>query len=221
MPTAEVPRASREVLVGPHALPGRLDVLHAPRALVLFAHGSGSGRTSPRNRLVARRFQAAHLATLRFDLLSEAEAQDRSRTFDIPLLASRLDEALDWLRAQPDVGALRCGLYGASTGAAAALVLAAERPRDVRAVVSRGGRPDLAREALPRVQAPTLLIVGGADAEVLALNRTALEAIGCEKRLEIVAGATHLFSEPGALEEVAGLASLWFRRHLVETIHAD
>jgi putative phosphoribosyl transferase len=182
--------------------------------LVLFAHGSGSGRTSPRNNAVAAALGEAGLATLLFDLLNDEEAADRANVFDIALLGERLCLAIDWARQQPGLAGLPQGCFGASTGAAAALVAAASRPTIVRAVVSRGGRPDLAAPVLARVVAPTLLIVGGRDAEVLELNRQALAALRCPKALEIVPGATHLFPEPGALGAVTALARAWFLAHL-------
>jgi dienelactone hydrolase len=202
------------VRVGPHALPGDLVLPAGAGALVLFAHGSGSSRFSSRNRRVAGRLQREGLATLLFDLLDEAEAADRRRVFDIPLLGARLVQAIDWAAAQPALAGLRTGLFGASTGAAAAIEAAAERPERVGAVVSRGGRPDLAGASLPRVLAPTLLIVGGADLDVLALNRDALQQLRCPKRLDVVPGATHLFEEPGTLDIVADLAAGWFLTHL-------
>lgn len=187
--------------------------------LVVFAHGSGSSRGSPRNRFVASVLHQHRLATLLFDLLSADEAQDRSRVFDVALLAQRLREALDWLSERAgEEGLRRVGLFGASTGAAAALQAAAELPGRVGAVVSRGGRADLAAGFLPRVQAPTLLIVGGADAPVLEVNRAALRALHCEKRLEIVPGASHLFEEPGALDAVAHLAAHWFDLHITGSL---
>jgi dienelactone hydrolase len=204
--------------VGPIQLPG--DLVHPPgaRGLVLFAHGSGSSRRSPRNRYVAGVLQQGGLATLLFDLLTEDEERRDARTaelrFDIPRLARRLVAATDWIASRAETAGLPLGYFGASTGAAAALIAAAERPASVRAVVSRGGRPDLAHDALPRVQAPTLLIVGGADAPVIELNRRALASLVVEARLEIVPGAGHLFEEPGTLEEVARLARAWFERHL-------
>ncbi|MCW5633568.1 MAG: dienelactone hydrolase family protein [Rubrivivax sp.] len=204
-------------MVGPHGLPGLLSTLPAERALgiVLFAHGSGSSRLSPRNRVVAEALQREQLSTLLFDLLQADEADDRAKVFDIDLLATRLLQAMRWVREQPALAALPLGLFGASTGAAAALVAAAERPREVAAVVSRGGRPDLAGAALPQVQAPTLLIVGSLDEEVLALNREALRRMpdSAVHRLEVVRGATHLFEEAGALESVSRLARTWFRTH--------
>ncbi len=191
--------------------------------LVIFAHGSGSSHLSPRNLLVAATLQRAGLATLLFDLLTEREAMHRANVFDIPLLADRLDQAADWVAASAAGRGLKLGLFGASTGAAAALVAAAAR-QDVRAVVSRGGRPDLAGDALGRIAAATLLIVGGDDPQVLALNQEAYRQLRCERRLEVVPGATHLFEEPGTLEAVADLARDWFLRHLpaapAETTHA-
>lgn len=188
------------------------------RGIVLFAHGSGSGRFSPRNRMVAGVLQSAGLATLLLDLLTPDEEavdlQTRALRFDIGLLASRLVGATDWLRQHASTGSLAVGYFGASTGAGAALVAAAERPDVVRAVVSRGGRPDLAGPALARVRAPTLLIVGGADRVVLDLNQQARTALSAQTELAIIPGATHLFEEPGALEQVAGLARDWFLRHL-------
>ncbi|MDX6647360.1 MAG: hypothetical protein QOK40_3087 [Miltoncostaeaceae bacterium] len=206
------------VPVGGVVLQGDLVVPEGATGIVLFAHGSGSSRHSPRNRLVAATLNEAGFGTLLLDLLTpDEEAADR-RTghlrFDIGLLARRLAGTIDWLCAGPGVERLRIGLFGASTGAAGALVAAAERPADVAAVVSRGGRPDLAGHALRRARAPTLLIVGGADALVLDLNRRALAALAGEKRLVVIPGATHLFGEPGALEQVARLAADWFARHL-------
>jgi putative phosphoribosyl transferase len=197
-------------------LPGILTLPPEPGGVVVFAHGSGSSRFSTRNRLVADTLVHANFGTLLFDLLSEAEAQDRANVFDIPLLAQRLEVAADWLAHRPATSGLPLGYFGASTGAAAALVAAAGRRATVRAVVSRGGRPDLAGELLRRVHVPTLLIVGRADTEVLALNRAALARLGGIKRLVVVPGATHLFEEQGALDKVAGLAALWFRLHLGE-----
>ena len=186
---------------------------------MLFAHGSGSSRHSPRNRYVARLLNQAKLATLLVDLLTSDEEAIDMRTahlrFDIGLLAQRLVAVTDWLTQYQDTRYLRIGYFGASTGAAAALVAAAERPDVVGAVVSRGGRPDLAGPALARVRAPTLLIVGGNDFQVIELNWAALAQLRCEKQLVIVPGATHLFEEPGALDEVARLAREWFERHLI------
>lgn len=195
-------------------LPGDLTVPERADGLVIFAHGSGSSRMSPRNRAVAAALVRAGLATLLFDLLTGAEAADRANVFDIPLLAARVADAVDWAREEPRLVGLGIGLFGASTGAAAALVAAAERPREVGAVVSRGGRPDLAGGALERVAAPTLLIVGGADDVVIELNRAAYARLGCQKHLDIIPGATHLFEEPGTLEAVMGLAAGWFTTHL-------
>jgi putative phosphoribosyl transferase len=202
-----------EIRIAPHELPGTLILPSPAQAVVAFAHGSGSGRFSPRNRQVAARLHQERLGTLLFDLLTEAEAQDRRNVFDIPLLAQRLGEAIEFLRGEPATRALPIGLFGASTGAAAALVVAARLPQLVGAVVSRGGRPDLAGEALSRVQAPTLLIVGGADVEVLRLNRAAARQMTCTCELAVVPHATHLFEEPGTLEQVADLAADWFGRH--------
>lgn len=185
-----------------------------PVGIVLFAHGSGSGRLSPRNTFVARRLHEGHLATLLIDLLEESEAEDRRNVFDIPLLAERLRGAAQWLGDQPATCELPIGYFGASTGAGAALQAAAREPERVGAVVSRGGRPDLADVYLPRVKAPTLLIVGGDDEPVIELNQSALVRLRCPKRLEIVPGASHLFEEPGTLEQVATLASAWFQQYL-------
>lgn len=200
-------------------LAGDLVLPAGARALVVFAHGSGSSRKSPRNRRVAERLHSGGLGTLLFDLLTSAEeavdAVDAHLRFDIALLARRLIAATDWLVEQRQVP-MPLGYFGASTGAAAALLAAAERASVIGAVVSRGGRPDLAQAALGRVRAPTLLIVGGRDAEVLALNRAAAGAIAAPCRLEVVPEATHLFEEPGALERVAELARDWFCDHLVE-----
>jgi putative phosphoribosyl transferase len=209
---------SIKVASGPVVLEGNLGIPDDAQGIVLFAHGSGSGRHSPRNRYVARLLRQANLATLLIDLLTAEEETIDLRTrhlrFDIGLLAERLVGATDWLAKNSDTRNLRVGYFGASTGAGAALVAAAERPELVGAVVSRGGRPDLAGRFLPRVAAPTLLIVGGNDLPVIDLNREALEQLRAEKKLETVAGATHLFEEPGALEEVARLAAGWFVRYL-------
>jgi len=202
------------VRIGPLPLPGDLALPESARGLVLFVHGSGSSRLSPRNRAVAGTLQQHGLATLLFDLLSEDEAQDRRRVFDIPLLAERVGWALAWVAGRPDLARLPRGLFGASTGSAAALRAAADPARGIAAVVSRGGRPDLAMEQLPDVSAPTLLLVGGDDREVLALNRLALERLGGPARLDVVPGATHLFEEPGTLEAVARAAAQWFVAHL-------
>lgn len=200
------------------ALEGTLTIPADAGGLVLFAHGSGSSRHSPRNRFVAQCLNERGLATLLFDLLTpaeeEADARTRALRFDVELLARRLVGATDWTCDQPRAKTLSIGYFGASTGAAAALMAASGRAGVARAVVSRGGRPDLAAAALEAVRAPTLLIVGGRDRQVLALNESALARLQCEKRLEIVPGATHLFEEPGALEEVARLAGDWFARVL-------
>jgi putative phosphoribosyl transferase len=195
-------------------LPGRLDVPERARGIVAFAHGAGSSHTSPRNRYVAQQLGRAGLGTLLFDLLSDDEAVDRRAVFDIDLLARRLAHAVAWLREQPWAADLPLGLFGASTGAAAALVAAAEPDARVAAVVSRGGRPDLAGSHLAAVTAPTLLIVGSRDHTVLELNRRAQARLRCESRLVLVPGATHLFEEPRALAVVAGLARDWFTEHL-------
>jgi putative phosphoribosyl transferase len=197
----------------PISLPGRLALPETAHGLVLFAHGSGSSRLSPRNQYVAGVLHESWLGTLLFDLLTERESFDRVNVFDIGLLAERLAAAIRFVAGREETAALPLGLFGASTGAAAALVAAAHEPR-VKAVVSRGGRPDMAGGALARVAAPTLLIVGGHDEEVLTLNRLAYEQITAEKQLAVVPGATHLFEEPGTLEEAARLAAEWFARHL-------
>lgn len=211
---------SRNVAI-PHGeveLRGDLTVPGKAGAIVVFAHGSGSSRFSRRNRFVARTLAEAGLATLLFDLLTEEEEEIDAQTlhlrFDIGLLTDRLTGTVDWLTAQPGTGGMHVGLFGASTGAAAALRTAAERPESVEAVVSRGGRPDLAGDALPKVKAPTLLIVGGDDVEVLELNRRAARAMRAPHKIEVVPGATHLFEEPGKLEEVARLACQWFTQYL-------
>jgi putative phosphoribosyl transferase len=188
----------------------------ASTGIVRFAHGSGSGRFSPRNNLVARALREAGFATLLFDLLTEEEAQDRANVFDIELLARRLSMATAWVRQDRDTAALPVGCFGASTGAAAALVAAASGAWPIAAIVSRGGRPDLAGASLAKVTAPTLLIVGGADVAVLGLNRAALAELHCEKHLAVAPGATHLFEEPGALETVVDLAGNWFASHLAK-----
>jgi len=205
---------TRDVRIAPLGLEGLLSLPEAARGIILFAHGSGSSRFSPRNNYVARALQQAGLATLLFDLLTDPEAADRERVFDIPLLAERLTIATDWVVAQPETAPLPIGYFGASTGAAAALVAAARGGRNIAAVVSRGGRPDLADADLRRVVAPTLLIVGGADDVVLGLNRMALAKLTCEKELAVVPGATHLFEEPGTLDQVIELARDWFVSHL-------
>ncbi len=207
-----------QITAGPVDLEGNLSMPENAAGVVLFAHGSGSSRHSPRNRYVAQVLRQGGLATLLMDLLTAAEEREDARTarlrFDIDLLARRLAGAIDWLVGNPATSRLRIGLFGASTGAAAALVAAAERADAVGAVVSRGGRPDLVLTVLERVKAPTLLIVGGLDHPVIGMNREALDHLQAEKRLEIVAGATHLFEEEGTLEEVARLARGWFTTHL-------
>jgi pimeloyl-ACP methyl ester carboxylesterase len=202
------------VSIPPIGLAGTLQVPSAARALVAFAHGSGSSRLSPRNMAVAKALNDRGIATLLFDLLTPAEEQDRTNVFDIPLLADRLIDAVHWIDGQSSLGRLPLGLFGASTGAAAALVAAAKLPDRVGAVVSRGGRPDLAGDALDKLQAPTLLIVGGDDRVVIELNEQALRRLRAPKALEIVPGASHLFPEPGALEAVIDHAARWFEQHL-------
>jgi putative phosphoribosyl transferase len=203
-----------EIPSGRRRLNGILRVPPGVDGVVAFAHGSGSGRFSPRNQFVARELEKGGLATLLLDLLEDEEAKDREKVFDIELLAERLQTAADWLRKEHETKDLRLGYFGASTGAAAALVAAARQPMVVKAVVSRGGRPDLARDYLRGVVPPTLLIVGSNDDVVIELNEQALRLLHCPKQLVIVPGATHLFEEPGALEEVARLAKEWFVRYL-------
>ena len=202
-------------------LDGGLCIPPGARGVVLFAHGSGSSRLSPRNQFVARELRKTGLATLLFDLLTRDEeridAFSGELRFDIDFLAKRLVAATDWLSARPDAHSLNIGYFGASTGAAAALVAAAQRPETVRAIVSRGGRPDLAGDALPRVEAPTLLIVGGNDTQVIHLNEAAMRQLHSASKLAIVPGATHLFEEPGTLEQVAQLAATWFQKYLAVT----
>jgi putative phosphoribosyl transferase len=199
-------------------LGGEITVPENARSVVVFAHGSGSSRFSPRNIMVANYFNQMGLATLLFDLLTEDESivdeQTRQYRFDIDLLAKRLVDAVDFVKMHPGLKDFKVGTFGASTGAAAALIAAAERPEAVGAVVSRGGRADLAGDALDRVEAPTLLIVGALDSVVIDLNRQAAESLHCHSQLTIVPGATHLFSEPGKLEQVAGIASEWFVHYL-------
>jgi putative phosphoribosyl transferase len=208
------------VTAGPVTLEGSLNLPERASGIVLFAHGSGSSRHSPRNRYVAQLLNQASFATLLVDLLTAEEEAIDLRTaqlrFDIGFLAERLARVTDWLAQYPETRALQIGYFGASTGAAAALVAAVERPTAVGAVVSRGGRPDLAGPYLPRVRAPTLLIVGGNDFQVIELNRAAFTQLRCEKELVIVPGATHLFEEPGALDEVAQLARGWFQQYLAQ-----
>jgi dienelactone hydrolase len=206
-----------QVEIGARGLGGALSVPDTPEGLVIFAHGSGSSRFSPRNIQVAESLQQRGQATLLFDLLTQSESADRRNVFDIPLLASRVEEAIVWARSDERTSGLPIGLFGASTGGGAALVAAADAG-DVAAVVSRGGRPDLAGAALPRVRAPTLLIVGGADVEVLALNRAAATNMTCDVRVEIVPRAGHLFEEPGAMSQVMTLAGDWFARHFARPV---
>ncbi|KIQ64651.1 phosphoribosyl transferase [Kitasatospora griseola] len=220
-PGGSPPVADPEVVVdaGGVRLGGQLALPEGAAGIVLFAHGSGSSRHSPRNRFVASALNRAGLATLLFDLLTEEEEYDRANVFDTGLLARRLTDATAWLLDQEECRGLTIGYFGASTGAAAALWAAAEPDSPVRAVVSRGGRPDLAGPRLPTVTAPTLLIVGGNDDVVIDLNRQAQARLRCENRLTVVPGATHLFEEPGALEEVANLATQWFTGHLLHAPH--
>lgn len=213
-----------EIRAGGVTLAGNLSVPRSARGLVIFVHGSGSSRMSPRNQYVARIMQSAGLATLLFDLLTQGEelidSQTRELRFDIHLLHMRTIAAANWVRLEDPTADLPLGFYGASTGAAAALLAAADRPKETFAVVSRGGRPDLAGEALARVKAPVLFLVGGLDGEVLDLNRQAMAQLPAEteRRLEVIPGATHLFEEPGTLERAADLASRWFVDHLPPAI---
>jgi len=204
----------RDIRISPSELPGTLTLPDGASSLVIFAHGSGSSRHSPRNQLVARALNDRGFATLLFDLLTPAEEQDRANVFDIPLLAHRLIDALEWLEADADTKRLYFGLFGASTGAGAALVAAADVGKRIGAVVSRGGRPDLADAKLHRITVPTLFIVGGADHLVIELNEFALGQLRGPKALVIVPGATHLFPEPGALEAVIEHAAKWFETYL-------
>ena len=205
----------RSVMIRPEGLEGLLDVPASPSGIVIFAHGSGSGRLSPRNNHVAGGLRAAGLATLLLDLLTPLEEDDRANVFDVGLLAGRLVRATQWVRTQPELEELPIGYFGASTGAGAALRAAAAAPDDVCAVVSRGGRPDLAgASALARVRAPTQLIVGSLDLPVIDLNRSAMRHLRCAHELVIVPGAHHLFEEPGTLDQVVGHATRWFRDHL-------
>ena len=207
-----------KIPVGSVVLEGNLTVPSGAKGVVLFAHGSGSSRFSPRNQHVAKFFNAQKIGTLLFDLLTNEEDQEDIETaeyrFNINLLAERLIGATEWLNKDPDTKNIVFGYFGASTGAAAALIAAAKLPNDIAAVVSRGGRPDLAANYLPRVVAPTLLLVGGLDTVVIELNRQAMEQMSAEKKLVIIPGATHLFEEPGKLEEVAKLSTDWFLRYL-------
>ena len=205
---------SSEIAVGALRLPGILAVPDQPVGIVIFAHGSGSSRLSPRNAHAAAYLQERHIATLLFDLLTERESADRRNVFDISLLALRVGEAISSMRANPQTARLQIGLFGASTGAAAALAAAAVRPDAVAAVVLRGGRPDLAGAALAHVRAPTLLIVGSRDTDVLALNQAARARMRCTTDLRIIAGAGHLFEEPGTLDRALAAAAYWFTSYL-------
>ena len=209
-----MPDDVRTVQIPPRALQGLLGVPPRAVGLVVFAHGSGSGRLSPRNQRVASALREAGIATLLLDLLTPDEEDDRAKVFEIALLAERLGQATDWARGQAATASLPVGYFGASTGGGAALVAAAQHPDVAAAVVSRGGRPDLAGDALERVQAPTLLIVGSLDTQVIELNQHALSRLHCEKALSIVPGASHLFEEPGTLDDVVRLATAWFLQHL-------
>lgn len=211
---AATTRREVEISSGIARLEGMLEIPEGAKGIVLFAHGSGSSRFSPRNQYVARSLQDRGLGTLLMDLLEPAESEDRAKVFDIGLLAQRLAGATDWVRAEEATRHLNVGYFGASTGAAAALQAAAQKRDVVKAVVSRGGRPDLAMGWLPQVTAPTLLIVGGVDYPVIPLNEAAYAQLAAPKELAIVPGATHMFEEPGKLEEVARLAGEWFEKHL-------
>lgn len=221
MKQIEFPKREVQVLTDSVRLDGYLSVPSGAYGIVAFAHGSGSSRHSSRNQFVAGALYEAGLATLLFDLLTSDEervdARTREHRFDTPLLAQRVSGTVAWLHEQAQTQQLKIGLFGASTGAAAALIAAARKPDAVRAVVSRGGRPDLASDSLPRIQAPTLLIVGGRDTPVIDMNREAISQMKNDVQLEIVPGATHLFHEPGALERVAGLAAEWFKTHLASS----
>ncbi len=208
------PEHNVQIIYGKLALEGILGLPADPRGVIIFAHGSGSGRLSPRNNFVARYLQQNGLATLLLDLLMPGEAEDRRNVFDIDLLADRLLVAKAWLKEEPRTEKLRIGYFGASTGAGAALQAAARDPSNIQAIVSRGGRPDLAEAYLPAVTTPTLLIVGGWDEPVIEMNQSAYELLTCEKKLIIVPRATHLFEEPGTLEAVADHACKWFLRYL-------
>jgi dienelactone hydrolase len=220
MPVTKYSETAVRIPAGAATLEGNLSVPAGADGVVVFAHGSGSSRLSPRNRYVAQALNEARLATLLADLLTAEEESVDVRTkhlrFDIGMLARRLLAAAEWVAAEPQTSAMRIGYFGASTGGGAALVAAAERPDLATAVVSRGGRPDLAGAALARVRAPTLLIVGGLDYPVIDMNREALAQLRAESRLEIVPGATHLFEEPGKLQEVARLSRAWFERFLTD-----
>ena len=221
MPSLTKMEAPQEVTIrsGHLRLGGYLEVPPSPLGIVVFAHGSGSGRLSPRNNFVARYLQQGRVATLLIDLLTPNEADDRRKVFDIDLLADRVLLAKAWLEQDDRTKGLGIGYFGASTGAGAALQAAARDPSSIRAVVSRGGRPDLAEAYLPSVTAPTLLIVGGDDEPVIEMNRAAYRLLSCPKRLVIVPGASHLFEEPGTLEQVAEHALTWFQQHIHPTQH--
>lgn len=216
--SSENTRTSIQVAIGNQSLQGDLGMPAGAHGMVLFAHGSGSSRHSPRNQYVARALERRDLATLLIDLLTSEEEAIDDRTaqyrFDLAMLASRLVTIVDWLRGRKETAPLPIGMFGASTGGGAALMAAADRPHEIAAVVSRGGRPDLAGPSLGRVMTPTLLIVGGLDTAVIQMNRDAMVQMHGEVKLEIVPGATHLFEEPGTLERVAELAGLWFARYL-------
>ncbi len=206
---------SVRIPAGSIQLEGLLGIPENSKSIVIFAHGSGSGRFSSRNNFVARVLRQANLSTLLFDLLTEVEDRDYENRFDIPLLGKRLVDATKWILDRHDTKSFKIGYFGASTGAAAALIASTLLPSEsISAIVSRGGRPDMAMKHLKKVSAPTLLIVGGNDEEVIELNRIAFDELDCEKRLEIVPGATHLFEEPGTLEQVSRLASEWFVKFL-------
>lgn len=210
---------SIQIPVEEHVLTGNLIIPAQAKGLILFAHGSGSSRLSPRNQSVARVLNKAGFGTLLFDLLTREEEEEDNLTreyrFDINLLANRLVTVTDWILTTPETKGLIIGYFGASTGAAAALLAAAQRPQHIKAIVSRGGRPDLAEGHLESVQAPTLLIVGGRDYAVIELNEEAFQQLSCLKEILIIPGATHLFEEPGKLEEAAKAATQWFKKHLV------
>jgi putative phosphoribosyl transferase len=207
-------RTTEKVAIGTMALPGELKLLPHTTGVVVFSHGSDRSRFSSRNQFLARALQSHGLGTLLFDLLTEQEAQDPRNEFDIATLSSRIEEAVRWLDKWPGLEAMPIGLFGVGTGTAAALATATTLPKRIAAVVSRGGRPDLAQAHLQKVKSPTLLIVGNKDTELLAQNRTALQALQCEKKLEIVHGASRRFEEPGTLGSVAELAGQWFEYHL-------
>jgi pimeloyl-ACP methyl ester carboxylesterase len=217
MATLNTQLRAHSVAIGQKRLEGDVVLPRKAKGLVIFAHGSGSSRFSPRNTHVAHQLEVRGLGTLLLDLLTEHEAYDRRNVFDIPLLAGRMVEAVRFARSDAELSNLPIGLFGASTGAAAALVAAAQLPQEIAAVVSRGGRPDLAGDALKEVRVATLLIVGGADYGVIELNRDAFAVLTCEKKLEIVPGATHLFEEPGTLDKVVELAAQWFNAHFEAT----